>query len=72
MIALLRRFLAPYRRSLLIIVGLVAVQTVANLYLPALNADIINNGVVTGDTGYIVRVGACDARRHRRARASAR
>jgi ATP-binding cassette subfamily B protein len=29
----------------------------ANLYLPTLNADIINNGVVKGDTGYILRVG---------------
>jgi ATP-binding cassette subfamily B protein len=34
------------------------VQTMANLYLPGLNADIIDNGVVTGDTGYIVRTGA--------------
>ncbi len=30
----------------------------ANLYLPTLNADIINDGVVTGDIGYIVRIGA--------------
>ncbi|PZG18966.1 multidrug ABC transporter ATP-binding protein [Nonomuraea aridisoli] len=33
------------------------VQTLATLYLPTLNADIIDHGVVTGDTGYIVRVG---------------
>jgi len=32
-------------------------QTIATLYLPTLNADIIDNGVVTGDTGYIIRVG---------------
>ena len=31
---------------------------VAALYLPSLNADIIDNGVATGDTGYIVRTGA--------------
>jgi ATP-binding cassette subfamily B protein len=36
---------------------LVAVQALANLYLPNLNADIINNGVVKGDTDYIVRTG---------------
>ena len=33
------------------------IQTLATLYLPTLNADIIDNGVVTGDTGYIMRVG---------------
>ena len=31
---------------------------VASLYLPSLNADIIDNGVATGDTGYILRTGA--------------
>ncbi|MCX6373061.1 MAG: ABC transporter ATP-binding protein [Actinobacteria bacterium] len=36
---------------------LLLVQAIANLYLPTLNADIINNGVVTGDTAYILRVG---------------
>ncbi len=33
------------------------VQTLATLYLPTLNADIIDNGVITGDTGYILRTG---------------
>jgi ATP-binding cassette subfamily B protein len=37
--------------------GLLLVQAIANLYLPTLNADIINNGVVKGDTGYIVQLG---------------
>lgn len=32
-------------------------QTVATLYLPSLNADIIDNGVVAGDSGYILRFG---------------
>ena len=36
------------------------------LYLPSLNADIIDNGVVKGDTVYIWR-SAADARRHARA-----
>ncbi len=50
--------LAPYRRSILIIVGLQLVGTMASLYLPSLNADIIDNGVIPTDTGYILRVGA--------------
>jgi ATP-binding cassette subfamily B protein len=54
---LLRGHLQPYRRPLLAVVGLQLVSTMASLYLPSLNADIIDRGVVTGDTGYIVRVG---------------
>jgi len=33
------------------------VATLATLYLPAMNADIIDNGVVPGDTDYVLRVG---------------
>jgi ATP-binding cassette subfamily B multidrug efflux pump len=51
-------YLRPYRMALVIVVVLTTMQVIANLYLPFLNADIINNGVVTGDIGYIVRVGA--------------
>jgi ATP-binding cassette subfamily B multidrug efflux pump len=57
MIPLLTRFLRPYRRQLLLVVVLLLVQAIANLYLPELNADIINNGVARGDTDYIVRTG---------------
>jgi ATP-binding cassette subfamily B protein len=57
-IGLLRTHLAPYRRDLLIIISLLVAQVLGTLYLPELNADIINNGVATGDTGYILRVGA--------------
>ena len=39
------------------IVLLQLIQTLATLYLPTLNADIIDNGVVKGDTGYIFRLG---------------
>jgi ATP-binding cassette subfamily B protein len=56
-IGLLRRFLAPYRGPLVLVIVLLLVQAFGNLYLPELNADIINNGVVTGDVGYIARVG---------------
>jgi ATP-binding cassette subfamily B multidrug efflux pump len=58
MIRLFRTYLAPYRLTLVLIVALVATQAIANLYLPSLNADIINNGVITGDIDYILRVGA--------------
>ena len=57
MIRLLRQYLAPYRGPILIVMGLLFVQAIGNLFLPTLNADIINKGVVTGDIGYIVRVG---------------
>ena len=55
---LLRRYLLPYRLQLALIVVLVTIQAIANLYLPNLNADIINNGVVKGDLDYILRTGA--------------
>jgi ATP-binding cassette, subfamily B, multidrug efflux pump len=55
---LLLDFLGCYRRDLLIVVGLTLVQTMATLTLPALNADIIDKGVATGDTAYIWRTGA--------------
>lgn len=55
---MLLRYLRPYRRDIGIVLFFQLVQTIATLYLPGLNADIIDQGVVTGDTGYIVRVGA--------------
>ena len=54
---LLRTHLRPYRRLVTVVVGFLVIQTVGNLYLPNLNADIINNGVVTGNLHYIVRTG---------------
>jgi ATP-binding cassette subfamily B protein len=58
LVRLLRQFLARYRGWLWLVVGLQTLQSAAALYLPHLNADIINNGVATGDTGYIWRHGA--------------
>jgi len=55
---LLSRFLRPYRRSLVLVVVLVLIQSIANLYLPTLNADIINDGVAKGDARVIVSIGA--------------
>jgi len=57
LVRLVRDFLAPYRSRVAAIVALQFVGTVAALYLPSLNADIIDNGVVEGDTGYILRFG---------------
>jgi ATP-binding cassette subfamily B multidrug efflux pump len=57
LIRLLRTFLRQYRRLLLIVVALTFVQTMCTLLLPALNADLIDNGVLQGDTGYIWRIG---------------
>ncbi len=54
---LLRSHLGPYRRTLGIVVALQTVQTVAAMTLPTLNADIIDNGVLVGDDGYIRRLG---------------
>jgi ATP-binding cassette subfamily B protein len=58
LIRLLRIYLAPYKRQVAIVTTLLLLQSVANLYLPNLNADIINNGVAKGDTDYIWRIGA--------------
>ncbi len=55
---LLRERLLPYWRQIVVVLVLLLVQAIANLYLPTLNADIINNGVITGDTAYILRTGA--------------
>ena len=57
LIRLLRTHLRRYRRLLLVLVGVQAVQALAGLYLPFLNADVIDKGVMRGDTAYIWRTG---------------
>ncbi|MBO8184446.1 ABC transporter ATP-binding protein [Streptomyces spirodelae] len=57
LIRLLRARLRQYQRPIALLVLLQLIQTSATLYLPTLNADIIDNGVVRGDTGYILRHG---------------
>ncbi|PRZ40791.1 ATP-binding cassette subfamily B protein [Antricoccus suffuscus] len=54
---LLRGYLRPYRNLLLGVVALQLVGTMASLYLPSLNADIIDGGIAKGDTGYIISTG---------------
>ncbi len=58
MTRLLRTYLRPYWRQILVVLSLLLIQALTNLYLPDLNAEIINNGVSTGDTNYIVNTGA--------------
>ena len=57
LVRILKSHLRAYQRPIAIIVGLQLVGTIASLYLPSLNADIIDNGVVRGDTDYILRIG---------------
>ncbi|KAD3632877.1 ABC transporter ATP-binding protein [Arthrobacter yangruifuii] len=57
LLRLVRENLAPYKGAVAAVVLLQLLQTVATLYLPTLNADIIDRGVVTGDTGVIMQVG---------------
>jgi ATP-binding cassette subfamily B protein len=57
LIKLVRTFFPPYRSQIIMIILLQFAQTMAVLYLPTLNADIIDNGLITGDIGYIWRLG---------------
>jgi len=57
LLRLLRTYLLQYRKLLTIVVALTFVQVMCTLYLPSLNADIIDKGVITGDTDYIWRTG---------------
>jgi ATP-binding cassette subfamily B protein len=57
LIRLLRAYLRPYRGQLALVLVLLLLQAIGNLYLPNLNADIINQGVARGDNDHILRVG---------------
>jgi ATP-binding cassette subfamily B multidrug efflux pump len=57
LIPILRRYLPPYRWAIAFVLVLLLVQAIASLYLPELNAEIINNGVAKGDVDYILRTG---------------
>jgi ATP-binding cassette subfamily B multidrug efflux pump len=54
----LLRFMKPYRMALILVLVLAFVQSMANLYLPKMMADIVDNGIVKGNTGYIWSTGA--------------
>ena len=57
LLRLLRERLVPYRPFLLAVLGLQFVSVLAMLYLPSLNARIIDEGIAVGDTATIVRLG---------------
>ena len=57
LIRLLREYLRPYAAELAAVIVLQLLGTIAALYLPTLNADVIDYGVVKGDTAYILRTG---------------
>lgn len=57
LLRLVRTYLRPYAAPLAVVVALQFVGTMAGLFLPSINADIIDEGVVAGDTVYIVRHG---------------
>jgi ATP-binding cassette subfamily B protein len=57
LLRVLRTHLRPYAGNLSLVVVLQLIGTIASLYLPSLNADIIDNGVAKGDTGYIMSTG---------------
>ena len=53
----IRKFLKPYSWKIALVIGLVSIQAILTLYLPDLMSNIVNRGVVRGDTDYIVREG---------------
>lgn len=55
--ALLRRYAGPYRGPVAIVAAFQVISTLASLYLPTINAAIIDDGVATGDTARIVELG---------------
>ncbi len=58
LVDLLKDYLRPYRKGVAVVLLLLLFQAIANLYLPTLNADLINNGVAKGDVSYIWKIGA--------------
>jgi len=57
LLALLRQYVRPYRRLVATVMTLQLISTLASLYLPTVNATIIDDGIAKGDTGTIVRLG---------------
>lgn len=51
------RYLRPYWKQVILVIMLLLIQAIANLYLPNLNASIINDGITKGDIHHILRIG---------------
>jgi ATP-binding cassette subfamily B multidrug efflux pump len=58
MVRLFTTYLKPYRKQLVLVVALVLAQAMGNLFLPALNAQIIDKGVAKGEITVILQLGA--------------
>ena len=58
LLALLRCYVRPYRWLVATVIVLQLVSSLASLYLPTVNATIIDDGVARGNTAIIVRLGA--------------
>ena len=54
---ILKKYLRPYKKQVYLILLMLLIQAIASLYLPNLNADLINNGVAKGKVGYIWHIG---------------
>ena len=54
---ILKKYLRPYKMQVYLILLMLLIQAIASLYLPNLNADLINNGVAKGNVGYIWHIG---------------
>lgn len=52
------KYLKPYTKSIIIVIAVIFLQVLSELYLPTLNAEIINIGVVNGDIDYIIKTGS--------------
>jgi ATP-binding cassette subfamily B protein len=57
LLKLIARYLRPHRPLIAAVVAFQLAQSIASLYLPSLNADIIDNGIAKGDAGYILMIG---------------
>ena len=57
LVALLRQFVRPYRWLVAAVMALQLVSTLASLYLPTVNATIIDDGIAKGDSDTIIRLG---------------
>ncbi|WP_120521518.1 ABC transporter ATP-binding protein [Arthrobacter celericrescens] len=58
LLTLIRRYSKPYLPQILAVILFQLASTIATLYLPSLNAKIIDEGVSKGDTDYIWQTGA--------------
>ncbi|OFI37615.1 multidrug ABC transporter ATP-binding protein [Arthrobacter sp. SW1] len=58
LLTLIRRYSKPYLPQILAVIIFQLASTIATLYLPSLNAKIIDEGVAKGDTGFIWQTGA--------------